>query len=50
MEVQKAPIRKSYEISTGSDSIKRDVLGSNGQFEWLEVSLVYNKNDKHTII
>ena len=46
MEVQKAPIQKSYEISTGSDSINIDFLGSNGQLEWLEVCLVYDKSDK----
>ena len=27
-----------------------DFLGANRQFDWLEISLVYDKSDKHTTI
>ena len=48
--VQKAQIQNTYEISTGSDSINVDFLRSNKQFDWLEISLVFEKSDKHTTI
>ena len=41
--VQKTPIQKTYEISTGSDSINIEFLGSNRQFDWLEISIVFGK-------
>ena len=47
MGVQKTPMQKTYEISIGSDSINIDFLGSNRQFDWLEISIVYDKSDKH---
>ena len=50
MGVQKTPTQKTYETSTGSDSINIDFLGSNRQFDWLEVSIVFDKSDKHTTI
>ena len=50
MGMQKTPIQKAYEISIGSDSINVDFLGSNRQFDWIEISLVSNKSDKHTTI
>ena len=50
MGVQKTLIQKTYEISIGSDSINIDFLGSNRQFDWLEISIVYDKSDKHTTI
>ena len=34
----------------GADSIKIDFLGSNGQFDWLEFLLVYDKSNQHTTI
>ena len=45
MGVQKAPIQKTYEISVGSDSRNIDFLGANRQFDWLEISLVFDKSD-----
>ena len=50
MAVQKNPVQKPYEISTRSDSINIDFLGSNRQFDWLEISLAYDERDKHTTI
>ena len=50
MGAQKTPIRKTYEINVGQDFLNIDFLGSNRQFDWLELSLVYDKSDKHTTI
>ena len=50
MGMQKTPIQKLYEILIGSDSISIDFLAPNRQFDWLEISLVYDKSDKHTTI
>ena len=50
MGAQKTPIQKTYEINVGQDSLDIDVLGANRQFDWTELSLVYNKSEKHTII
>ena len=49
MGVQKTPIQK-YTKYTRSDSINIDFLGSNRQFDWLEISIVFDKSDKHTTI
>ena len=48
MGVQKTPIQKTYEISVGSDTINVDFLGSNRQFDWLEISLVFDKHTTNT--
>ena len=50
MGAQKAPIQKTYEINVGQDSINIDVLEPNRRFDWLKVSMVFNKSDKHTSI
>ena len=50
MGAQNTPIRKTYKTSIGSDSISVEFLGCNIQIEWLEISLVYDKSDKHTAI
>ena len=42
--------QKTYEIKTGSDSINVEFLGANRQFDWLEISIVNDKSDKHTTI
>ena len=47
---KKTPIQKTYEISIGSDSINVDFLGSSRQFDWIGISLVFHKSDKHTTI
>ena len=46
--VQKTPIQKTYEIAAGSDAINIVLLGSNTQFDWLEISLVFDKSNKYT--
>ena len=50
MGIQKTSLQKPYEINVGQDSIDIDFLGSNRQFDWLEISLVYDKSNKHTTI
>ena len=50
MGTPKAPIHKTYKINVGQDSIDIDFLGADRQFGWIEISLVYDKSDKHTII
>ena len=42
--------QKTYEINTGSDSLNVEFLGSNKQFDWIEISIVPDKIDKHTTI
>ena len=37
-------------MSVGSDTINVDFLGSNRQFVWLEITLVFDESDKHTTI
>ena len=48
--LQKTPMQKTCEISTGSDSINIDFLGSNRKFDWIEISLVFKKSNKHTTL
>ena len=50
MGAQKTPLQKTYKISTGSDSLNVEFLGSNRQFEWVEISIVLDKSEKHTTI
>ena len=47
---QKTPIEKTYEINVAKDSLNIDILASNRQFDWLELSLVYDRSDKQTTI
>ena len=50
MGAQKTPIQKTYEIKKGSDSLKVEFLGSNRQFDWIEISIVPDKSDKYTTL
>ena len=50
MGAQKTPIQKTYEIKTGSDSLNVEFWGANRQFDWLEISIVNDKSDKHTTV
>ena len=50
MGAQKTPLQKTYEISTDADSLNVEFLGSNRQFDWLEISIVPDKSDKYTTI
>ena len=48
--VQKTPLQKTYEMLICSDSINVEFFGSNRQFDWLDISLTYDKSDKHLAI
>ena len=50
MGAQKTLLQKTYEISVGQDSLDDEFLGSNRQFDWLEILVVHDKRDKHTTI
>ena len=50
MGAQKTPIRKTYEIQKGSESLNVEFLGANRQFDWIEISIVPDKSDKHKTI
>ena len=50
MGAQKTPTQKTSETSKGQDSLNVEFLGSNRQFDWLEISIVPDKRDKHTTI
>ena len=47
-DAEKTPIQKTYEIKQGSDSLNVEFLGANRQFDWIEISIVSDKSDKHT--
>ena len=48
MRAQKTPIQKTYEIQKGSDSLSVEFLGANRQFDWIEISIVLDKSEKHS--
>ena len=50
MGVQKTPLQKAYEMSAGSGSINVEFFGAKRQFDWIEISLLYGKSNKHTTI
>ena len=47
MGVQKTPYQKTYELQADSQDFMVDFQGANRQFDWIEISLVYDKSDKH---
>ena len=50
MGAQKTPIQKTYEIKQGSDTVIVEFLCAIRQFDWIEISIVSDKSDKHTTI
>ena len=49
MGVQKTPYQKTYKLQTGSQDFTVDFQGANRQFDWIEISLAYNKSKKHVL-
>ena len=47
MGVQTTPYQKTYELQAGSQDFTVDFQGANRQFDWIEISLVYDKSGKH---
>ena len=50
MGVQKSPYQKTFELQKGVQDFTVDIQGTNRQFDWIEISLVYDKNGKHLTI
>ena len=50
MGAQKTPIQKNYKIQKGSDSLNVEFLVANRQFDWIEISIIHDKSNKHTTI
>ena len=50
MNVNKMLLQNSYELVVGIQSFTVDLVVAKRQFDWLEISLVYNKSKKHTTI
>ena len=50
MGAPKTPIQKTYEVNKESDCLNVEFLGSNRQFDWIELSIVPDRSDKHTTI
>ena len=48
--IQKTPLQKTYQMAIGAQSFNIDFLGANRQFDWLEISLTYDKSDKYNTI
>ena len=47
MGVQKTPYQKTYELQAGSQDFTADFQGANIKFDWIEISFVHDKSDKH---
>ena len=50
MGIQKTAYQKTYELQTGSQEFTVDFKGCERQLDWLEISLIYDKSDKHLTI
>ena len=50
MGIQKTPYQKTYKLQVDSQEFTVDFNGCKRQFDWLEISLVSDKNNKHTTI
>ena len=50
MGIQKTPCQKTNELQAGSQEFTVDFKGCDRQFDWLEISLLYDKSDKHLTI
>lgn len=50
MGIQKTPFQKTYKMQIGSQEFTLDFKGCYRQFDWPEISLVYDKSNKHLTI
>ena len=50
MGAQKTRIQKTYQIQKGSESLNVEFLGASRQFDWIEISIVPDKSDKHKTV
>ena len=49
-KISRMGAQKTYEIQKGLDSLNIEFLGANRQFDWIEISIVPDKSDKHKTI
>ena len=50
MDIQETPYQRTYDMQVDSQDFTVDFIGSNRQFDWIEISLVNGKSDKHLTI
>ena len=50
MGVLPNPFQQTFEIAAGAQTVSVDFLGASRQFDWLEVSLVYDKSYAHETV
>ena len=50
MGIQKTLYKKTYKLQAGSQEFTVDFKVCDRQFDWLEISLLYDKSDKHVRI
>ena len=50
MGVLPNPFQQTFEINAGSQTVSVDFLGASRQFDWLEISLVYDKSYAHETV
>ena len=50
MGIQKTPFQQTYGLQARSQEFTVDFKGCNRQYDWLEISLLYDKSDKHLTI
>ena len=50
MGVLPNPFQQTFEVATGAQTISVDFLGASRQFDWLEISLVYDKSYAHKTV
>ena len=50
MGIQKTPYQKTYELQAGSQEFTVDFKSCDRQFDWLQMSLLYDKSNKHLTI
>ena len=49
-EYKKKTYQKTYELQAGSQEFTFDFKGCDRQFDWLKISLLYDKSNKHLTI
>ena len=50
MGIQKTSYQKTYELQAGSQEFNVGFKGCDRQFDWFEISLLYDEINKHLII
>ena len=50
MGIQETPLQKPYELSVGTKSHTVDLTAANRELDWLGISLVYSKSNKHLTV